>query len=629
MPDVLPEVLQLIDRQRFSDAEALLRAAIAKEPARGDLVYYLAVALQRQGRSPEALELLLRVVETWPTRAEVHYQLGGVYRSLGRLGDAIRCFKRAAELKPDLVEVHLDAGAVLAQLGQRELAWSAFRQAVKRDPTNVPARVNLGYMARRQGRLDEAIQWLRGVTSQTTDPAALSQLGSVLRESGRIEEAVDCFRRAVELKPDFRVAHSNLVYALQYDPRPSAETVFDEHVRWARRHADPLAARSRSHENDPGSDRRLRIGYSGATFGRHVTGFCLEPVLRSHDRAQFEIVCYSDVEQPDEVTERFRSYAKLWRDTRRLSDEQLAEQVRSDQIDIFVDLTLHMGKNRLAAFARRPAPVQVTYLAYPGTSGMRAMDWAISDVHLDPPGASEMFHTERIARLPDTYWCYSPAEETPEVSASPVLESGRITFGSLNSFAKINEVVLGLWSRLLAAVPDSRLAVLIVGGAAGSPSAVERLARHGISPDRLTIFDVRPRNEYLKLYHQIDIALDPFPYGGHTTSLDALWMGVPLVSLVGKTAVGRAGVTMLTHVGLTELLASTPDEYVRIAVELARDRQRLESTRASLRSRMLCSPLTDAGRYTKNLEHLYRSMWRDWCENSRGTGFQPMSGDRA
>ncbi len=626
MPDVLPEVFRLIDRNRLAEAEMLLRDAAGKEPARGDLVYYLGITLQRQGRSGEALELLLRVASAWPARAQVHYQLGGVYRSLGRLGDAIRCFKRAAELKPDFVEVHVDAGAVLAQMGQLELARSACRQAIQLDPANAPARVNLGYMARKQGRLDEAIQWYREVISRAADPAVMSQLGSVLREAGRIAEAVDCFRRAIELKPDFRAAHSNLVYALQYDPRASPQEVFAEHLRWGVRHADPLSATSRPHDNDRNPDRPLRIGYSAASFSRHVTGFCLEPVLRSHDRRQFEVFCYSDVENSDEVTERFRSYATYWRDTRGLGDAQLAEQVRADRIDIFVDLTLHMGKNRLAVFARRPAPVQVTYLAYPGTSGMRAMDWAVSDVHLDPPGASEMFHTERIARLPDTYWCYGPAEETPEVSGLPVLESGRITFGSLNSFAKINEDVMALWSGLLAAVPDSRLAVLIVGGAAGSPSAVERFARHGISPDRLIIFDVRPRNEYLKLYQQIDIALDPFPYGGHTTSLDALWMGVPLVSLVGSTAVGRAGVTMLTHVALQELLAETPDEYVRIAVELARDRQRLSSIRSSLRARMLASLLTDPVRYTRNLESLYRFMWRDWCE-SRGAGFQPVAGD--
>jgi protein O-GlcNAc transferase len=360
-------------------------------------------------------------------------------------------------------------------------------------------------------------------------------------------------------------------------------------------------------------DRRLRIGYVGPTLRMNVIGLYLEPVLECHDRSAFEIVCYSDADRPDEVTARLRQHADLWHETAKLSDAELAAQVRRDRIDILVDLNLHMAASRLLMFARRPAPVQIAYLGYPTTTGLAAMDYAVSDVHLDPPGAGEQFYTEKLLRLPETLWCYKPPQGCPQVNELPALSNGFVTFGSLNNFAKTNDGVMEIWGRILNAVPGSKLAVMLEGGAVGNPSVMARFAHFGITADRLLIFSSRPRLKYLELYHQIDIALDPFPCPGHTTNFDAVWMGVPIVTLPGQTTISRGGVTVLSNLGLTNLIASSREQYIQIAVGLSRDLQSLAKLRASLRERMRGSPLVDAVRYAKNLELLLRDAWKHWC----------------
>ena len=295
-----------------------------------------------------------------------------------------------------------------------------------------------------------------------------------------------------------------------------------------------------------------------------------------------------------------------------LSDEELAAAVHQDRIDMLVDLTMHMAHNRMLVFARKPAPVQVTYLAYCGTTGLDTIDYRLTDPYLDPPGADEQFYSEQSIRLPETYWCYRPAVDSPPVGPLPALAAGRLTFGCLNNFCKVTEPTLAAWCRLLRVLPDSRL---LLHAARGSHRDRVRaiLAEQGVSSDRLVFVDGVPILEYLRLYEQIDVALDPFPYGGGSTTCDALWMGVPVVSLAGKTAVGRSGLSILSNIGLPELIASDVDQYVRIAAELAADLPRLAALRATLRERMQKSPLMDAPRFARNVEAAYREMWRRWC----------------
>jgi predicted O-linked N-acetylglucosamine transferase (SPINDLY family) len=337
------------------------------------------------------------------------------------------------------------------------------------------------------------------------------------------------------------------------------------------------------------------------------------PLLTNHNRQNIEIVCYSDVPKPDVVTDRLRSLAQHWRNIAGLSDDKVAELVRQDQIDILVDLTMHMEQSRPLLFARKPAPVQVCWLAYPGTTGQTAIDYRLTDPQLDPPGLHHQFYSEESIRLPETFWCYNPLTSEPFVNALPAIENGYITFGSLNNFCKVNDGVLKLWARVLKAVDRSRLLMLAPEGS-GCERVRTTLYGEGIDPDRAAFVSYQPMVKYLATYNQIDIGLDTVPYNGHTTSLDAFWMGVPVVTMVGETVVGRAGFSQLANLGLTELVARSESEYIRIVAGLAADRDRLAGLRQMLRSRLQQSALMNALHFAAAIEAAYRQMWRKWCE---------------
>jgi predicted O-linked N-acetylglucosamine transferase (SPINDLY family) len=347
-----------------------------------------------------------------------------------------------------------------------------------------------------------------------------------------------------------------------------------------------------------------------------VVGRNLLPLLRHHDRERFEITCYSQAVSPDAMTLQFQHAADRWRDIAGLTDEQAADLVRRDSIDILVDLALHTAGNRLLVLARKPAPVQVTFAGYPGSTGLGAIDYRLSDPYLDPVGRDESIYSERTIRLPDSFWCYDPLEFADiQVNSLPSLRSGVVTFGCLNNFCKVNDDVLALWATVLRQVQTSRLLIMApVGGP--RDRTLQRLAGEGVDAGRVEFVALQPRGKYLETYHRIDVGVDTFPYNGHTTSLDSLWMGVPVVTLVGNTVAGRAGFSQLSNLGLQELAGHTPEDYVRIAVELARDLPRLAHLRSTLRSRMEQSPLMDAARFARNIEAAYRRTWRTWCESA-------------
>jgi predicted O-linked N-acetylglucosamine transferase (SPINDLY family) len=376
-----------------------------------------------------------------------------------------------------------------------------------------------------------------------------------------------------------------------------------------------LAKFIQPHSNDRSRERRLRIGYVSSDFRQHSVGYFIEPVLAHHNHDRFEIFCYSNDIKEDEVTGRLQSYADHWRRLIGLSDEQAANQIRADRIDILIDLSGHTRGNRLLVFARKPVPVQVTWLGYPTTTGLSTMDYRLTDGFADPVGMTEHFHSEQLVRLPECFSCYQPPE-APEVSGLPAREKDYVTFGSFNNLAKINREVMAVWARILQAVPGSHLTLKNTGLGAGT---VQQRVREtfmglGVAPERLALLGNDPSSRaHLERYWNIDIGLDPFPYNGATTTCDALWMGVPLVALAGKTHAGRVGVSQLSNLELTELIGNTTEEYVAIATRLARDLERLSQLRAGLRARLAASPLTEAPRFTKNLEQAYLAMWKDWC----------------
>jgi len=333
------------------------------------------------------------------------------------------------------------------------------------------------------------------------------------------------------------------------------------------------------------------------------------PLLACHDRDAFEIFCYAQVARSDALTERFRASAHHWRSTIGLTDKQLAAQIREDGIDILVDLALHTARSRLLVFARKPAPVQVTFAGYPGSTGLSTIDYRLSDPYLDPPDIDESVYSEQTIRLPHSFWCYDPIDGDIPVNSLPAQAHGFLTFGCLNDFRKINDAVLRLWAGVLRAVPSSRLLLLAPEGS-HRQHTLDVLSREDIVHERIEFVSHQPRWKYLELYHRVDLGLDTLPYNGHTTSLDSFWMGVPVVTLVGQTIVGRAGLSQLTNLQLPELIAQTPEQYVKIATSLADDLPRLSELRSTLRARMEQSPLMDAPRFARDIEAAYRTMWQ-------------------
>jgi len=531
----------------------------------------------------------------------------------GRLPEADLLYRDLLARDPNCADALHLLGVVAHQTGRHESAVELMRRAATLAPDNPAIYSNLGNLFNEQGQLDEAQTCLeRALALDPYFAEAHTNLGNLLKYRGQLDDALACYRRALVLWPERADIHSNLVLGLYYRPVHETGAIEAEQRRWNEHHAQPLAQSILPYVNDRSPDRRLRIGYVSPDFCDHVVGLNLLSLLQRHRHEHFEVFCYAHVMAPDHLTEKFRACADRWHDIVPLAEADLAELVRRERIDILVDLALHTAKNRLLAFARKPAPVQVSFAGYPGGTGMEAIDYHLTDPYLEPPGPGHDRGADAPWRLPDSFWCYEAQSTGLPVKPLPASANGHLTFGCLNHFCKVNDAVLRLWTRVVSAIPGSRL-LLLASESSHRRRILEVLASAGVHPDRVEFVSRQPRLDYLALYQRIDLGLDTFPYNGHTTSLDSYWMGVPVVTLVGPTVVGRAGWSQLSNLGLTELAARTEDEFVRIACTLARDLPRLAGLRAGLRTRMQCSPLMDAPRFTLAIEDAYRTMWREWC----------------
>jgi predicted O-linked N-acetylglucosamine transferase (SPINDLY family) len=602
---------------RSDEAIQLLRRAIELKPNVASFHNNLGLTLVSSGRAPEAVAVFMRALQLQPNFPEAQNNLGTALRASGRIKEAIAAYERATTLRSAYPEALNNlAGAVRAD-GRLDEAISIYRKAIALRPGYVDAHDNLGHALRTNKQLDEAVaQYLQVLALRPDSAGTLTTLGDTLKDVGQIDEAIECYRKSLALRPDSRTTE-NLLYTLHYQT-DDPETLWREHERWNHEFALPLLPRTLSIANDPDPQRKLRIGYVSPDFRAHCQALFTVPLLSHHDRSAFEVFCYANVEQPDTTTAQIRPYADHWRDIVKLPDQQAADLIRADRIDILVDLTLHMGYSRPLIFARKPSPVQVTWLGYPSTTGLTAIDYRLSDPHLDPPSSpnDERFYSEKTVRLPDSFWCYDALITGMPVNELPAVKAGRITFGCLNNFCKITEATLELWAKVLNAVPMSRLIVLTPQGS--SRDRISRgLALHGVDPARIQFVAFLPREKYLEQYHQIDICLDTIPYPGHTTTIDALWMGVPVMNLAGRNAVARGGISILRNVGLPELIAKDADDYVRITASLAGDLPRLAALRSSLRERIERSPIMDAPRFVRNIEAAFREMWQSWCATRR------------
>ncbi len=636
---------------RLAEAEAIYRQVLAVAPQHVEAMHMLGVISLQCGQDEAAVEMIQEAIVLAPTLAAAHSNLGEGYRKLGRLDKAITAYRRAIELRPcypeafsnlgnvlmqqgylddavaacrraleflpDFAEAHNNLGNALSEQGHLEQAVASYQRALKLQPEYVEAHNNLGNALSEQGRLDEALSAYQQALRLQPDMAETHyNMGNAWKDRGEVDLAVAAYRHALAVQPTFAIAHSNLLHALHYRAGDDGAVAYHEHLRWNEVHALPLAKFAIAHDHDRNPKRRLRIGYVSPDFREHPVAFFVENLFAHHDHSQVELFCYSNGPVADRFTERFSQLAGHWHNIRALTDEQAAALIREDRIDILIDLAGHTADHRLLLFARKPAPVQGTYLGYCDTTGMSAIDFRLTDGHADPVGLTEHLHSERLVRLPGSAWCFRTPEDAPEVAPAPLLRAGHVTFGCFNAVPKISPATLALWAEILRASPKSRLllkaATLRDPGAQGCLRAA--MAKAGIGSDRVDLLGPTLTNcAHLATYAQVDIALDTFPYHGTTTTCDALHMGVPVVTLAGKTHAARVGVSLLMNLGLQEMIASSPDEYAAIALTLAADVQRLVALRATLRARMAASPLQDAPIFARNVEMAYQQIWRDWC----------------
>lgn len=599
-------------RRHHDEALVCFRRALALAPGVAETYFNLANLLKDTGHIADAIAAFQQALALNPQFADAWLNLGNVHFHCGQLDDAIVSYQRALALNPHLTIALSNLGSVFNRQGKSAQARECLERAVELAPDLAETHNNFGLFLMDTGCADEALAcFARALALKPDLVEAHNNLGTLHNNRAEYEQAIACYRRVLALRPDRADVHSNLIMTLHFCP-DGAERIPAEVADWERMHAAPMAKFVQPHRNDRSPARRLKIGYISPDFRDHVIGLNLLPLFRHHDHDQFEIFCYAQGSASDSVTAEFRSLADHWRAIDPLSDVQLAELVRQDGIDVLLDLTLHLANNRLPAFACRPAPVQVSFAGYPGGTGLRAIDYHLTDPYLEPATTAKAEAPDAPFPLPDSFWCYSPSLPGPDVGGLPALSAGHVTFGCLNNYGKINATMLQLWAQVLRAIPHSRLLLLAAEGT-HRQRAWDVLAAEGIAPERLRFATLRPRPAYLALYREIDLGLDSLPYNGHTTSLDSYWMGVPVVSLVGSSVVGRAGWSQLSNLQLTELVAHTPDRFVAIACSLARDLPRLSILRESLRERMTRSPLMNAPRFAQHIEAAYRTMWRRWC----------------
>lgn len=597
-------------------AERLYREVLEDQPNNFEAYNNLGNILQDQGRTDEAISCYQKAIKLNPNFAGTYYNLGDALQDKGQLDEAIICYQKVIELDPAFSRAYNNLGVALEKKGEIDKAADYCEKAIALDPTFLEAYFNLGNALHDKGQFDKAIAcYQKSLQYNPYHVGTYTNLGNVFQSRGQLDKAEACYRCAIQISPGDPAPHEALLMSMNYDSRHNAQSIFSEHLQFAKHFEEPLSHLIPDHLNQRHSDRRLRIGYVSPDFRKHAVAYFIEPVLSTHNKKQFEVFCYSNAHLKDEVAKRFRGYADHWQEIAELSDENAAELIRNDGIDILVDLAGHTARNRILLFARKPAPVQVSWIGYLATTGLSAMDYKIVARYTDPPGVTEEYYTEELMRLPDCFLCYLPDKNSPQVGELPARVSGHITFGSLNNFSKVTPAVLSSWSALLNALPDSRLILKTKSLSDGATRryATEMFAQTGIAAERISLLPWEPSPGHMETYTRIDIGLDTFPFNGGTTTCEAMWMGVPVITLAGQANASRMGVSLLSSVGLAGLIAGTPDEYVQIAVDLASDVERLQSLRKRLRGMMAHSPLTDAKRFTLNLENCYRKMWETWC----------------
>ncbi len=604
---------------RWGEAAAAYAAAFDLRSDRADLAARLAEALGKAGRPADAVRVFDRAIALSPADARLRNDRGLARAMAGDPAAALGDFHAALAWEPASRHTHYVLAQCESRLPGTTAAGRRFGRVLAIDGNNVDALINLGVTAEARGDASLARRLLRRSNALAPpNPVANANLGFREMGFGRIRAAIRHFHRAIAVSPDDVDTHSNLLLALGYVD-VDRDRYFAEHRLWEARHAAPSYAFIRPWHNDRDPERRLRVGYISADFFNHALGTNIAGLIEHHDRREVEVTCYSAVGRPDDMTRHIRELTDRFVETAGLDDAALAERIRTDGIDILVVMAGHTARNRMTVAARKPAPIMVSYADF-STTGLSVMDYWLTDPIVHPEGAIEERFTETLMRLPMMV-LHRPIDVAPPVSPLPAPVRGHVTFGSFNNLAKIGDDVTGLWARLLARVPQARLMLKYqnVYAVEDVRARLQRgFAERGVDPRRIVFLGADPdRASHLAMVGEMDIALDPFPFNGCTTTFEALWMGVPVVTLAGRRFLGRMGASFLTHLGLPELVAPTSEDYVRIAADLAADLDQVAGLRSSLRERILRSPLCDGPAYARSIEAAFRQAWRRWCESPR------------
>jgi len=598
-------------------AVAAYRTAVAIDPKDAPSSYNLARLLSARGELARAEELLRAALRARPEFPEAWVALSNVNDLQGKLAAAESAVRKALEQRPEYAGAWYNLGDVLKKLGREREAEAALRRVVEIDPQHAGGWFRLGEVLLGLGRLEEAETALRhAIAIEPASAPAHRLLGLTLRKDLRIAEALEMFAAARALAPQSFAFEPAELYTLTSFDGISEEELFARHRAFGARLEKAIPPRFAQPSNLRDPERRLRIGYVSGDFRFHPVALFLIPVLQRHDRSACEIRCYSTNEERDEVTAQVLEMSDTWLDCAKMSDTELADAINRDRIDVLVDLTGHSGVPCLNVFAQQPAPVQVTWLGYLNSTGLTRIQYRLCDAYTDPPGESERVHTETLVRLPHSQWCYRPFLLMDHASEPPMRANGFVTFGSFNSPVKISGTTRRLWCDILGRVPDSRMVIVGLPEGRARERLLQDFTSAGIAASRITMAGRVSLAEYFRWFDAVDIALDTMPYSGGTTTCDALWAGVPVVTAPGARPFSRSAGSMLATAGLSEWIASTPEEYVRLAAEFARKEEVIADLRRTLRKRMRESPLMDEAQFTRDLEAAYRRMWRAWCDGA-------------
>ncbi|QUD86509.1 O-linked N-acetylglucosamine transferase, SPINDLY family protein [Phenylobacterium montanum] len=624
MPAAEHPIASEIDRLRqlylagaLDEALALAQALSLRAPDIPEILNIRGMLAYRRGAFAEAAALLRAAAAASPNDGAVWANLGAALRAQGDLAGAEAVYDQALQVAPDVQALHGNLANVLIDQHKAAAAEARVLEALKLGPRTANLMTTLGLALSHQGRLVEAEKAFReALELNPADYDACRNLGSILAGLAQFDEAEGLQRRALALRPDYAAGHSSLLFGMNYRPDLTAEQIAGHYRRFEAQHARGAPPPS-PYANLPEPVRRLRVGYVSPDFTDHVVAMFMLPILAAHDKSRFEITCYAEVRHQDGTSAKVQALADRWVSTVGLSDQALAERIRADGIDILVDLAGHTTGNRLLAFAHRPAPVQLTYFIGHGmTTGLSAIDAFIGDSRLAPPGCEALFGERRVIRLGRAPLAYVAPPAMPEPQPPPALSKGFVTFGYFGRSIRLNEGVIRAWSVMLNRLPGSRL--MLNNAPFGDPQTAalfaQRFARYGVPAGRLDLVNTRPQSRTWAAYGEIDIALDPFPHNAGTTTIEALWMGVPVLTLADRPSVGRLGAMILGALGLDDWITASPEDYVAKGLAAAGDLNALAKLRGELRPRFAASPLADPAGLTRSLEEAYRQLWRDWCE---------------